>query len=109
MRCPVVALCATSLFALAGGAVRAQALPAPAAAPAAAPAPAPEPAVQRRVLEDDNVRIEELRVRGLNQRLTVQPKTAGVRAYEILPDEPGRDGVDRRTSAGQRVWRLLSF
>ncbi|MEP7281895.1 MAG: hypothetical protein ABI696_07930 [Rubrivivax sp.] len=105
MRRPVVALCATSLLAFAGGAVRAQALPAPAAAPAAAP----EPAVQRQVLEDDNVRIEELRVRGLNQRLTVQPKTAGVRAYEILPDEPGRDGVDRRTSAGQRVWRLLSF
>ena len=75
---------------------------------AADPAP-PEPAVQRQVLEDDNVRIEELRVRGVNQRLVVQPKTAGARAYEILPEEPGRDTTASRGAAGQRVWRLLSF
>jgi hypothetical protein len=69
----------------------------------------PEPAVQESVIEDDHVRVEELRVRGLNRRLTVQPKSPGAKAYEILPDEPGRDAADRRVTAGQRVWRVLSF
>jgi hypothetical protein len=104
-------LCATA------GAATAQ--PAPASATALppigaeqrAPAPAPtrEPAVQRQVLEDDQTRIEELRVRGVNRRLLVQPKIAGVAGYEILPEEPGRDAADRRAAGGQRVWRLLSF
>lgn len=76
------------------------------AIPAAA---APEPAVQRSVREDDNVRIEELRVRGINQRLVVQPKAASAPAYEILPRDPGRDAAQDRRSAGQRVWRLFDF
>lgn len=70
---------------------------------------APEPAVQRQVLEDDSVRIEELRVRGVNQRIVVKPKGEGVREYEILPAEPGRDSAQDRRAAGQRVWRLFSF
>lgn len=80
-----------------------------AAATAAAAAQPPEPDVQRQVLEDDNVRIEELRVRGQPQRLVVQPKTPGVAAYEILPPDPGRDTTPARQGAGQRVWRVLSF
>jgi hypothetical protein len=76
---------------------------------AAAQAAAPEPAVQRQTLEDDQVRIEELRVRGLNQRLVVRPKAAGVREYEIVPADPGRDATPGRTTAGQRVWRLFAF
>lgn len=72
-------------------------------------AAAPEPAVQRQVLEDDGVRIEELRVRGVNQRLVVRPKAASAPEYEILPAEPGRDAAQDRRAAGQRVWRLLSF
>lgn len=76
---------------------------------AGAQAAAPEPAVQRRVLEDDQVRIEELRVRGLNQHLVVRPKAAGARAYEIVPADPGRDATPGRTAAGQRVWRFLAF
>ncbi len=75
----------------------------------AAVAAAPEPAVQRQVLEDDGVRIEELRVRGVNQRLVVQPKAASAPAYEILPAEPGKDAAQDRRAAGQRVWRLFSF
>jgi hypothetical protein len=75
----------------------------------AAHAAAPEPAVQRQVLEDDGVRIEELRVRGVNQRLLVRPKAASAPAYEILPAEPGRDAAQDRRAAGQRVWRLFSF
>ena len=70
---------------------------------------APEPAVQRSVQEDDHVRLEELRVRGVNQRLVVQPKAASAPAYEILPADPGRDAAQDRRSAGQRVWRLFSF
>jgi hypothetical protein len=74
---------------------------------------APEPAVQRTVLEDDNVRIEELRVRGVNQRLVVRPKAnakgQAMPEYEILPAEPGRDSAQDRRAAGQRVWRLFSF
>jgi hypothetical protein len=75
----------------------------------AAAVAAPEPAVQRQVLEDDGVRIEELRVRGVNQRLVVRPKGEGSREYEILPAEPGRDAAQDRRAAGQRVWRLFSF
>jgi hypothetical protein len=79
------------------------------AAAASVHAAAPEPAVQRQTLEDDQVRIEELRVRGLNQRLVVKPKVAGAREYEIVPADPGRDATPGRTSAGQRVWRLFAF
>src|SRR5947209_16581015 len=57
----------------------------PAATPAAPPAslPAPmeadpqrggEPAVQRTVIDDSRARIEELRVRGQLQKVTVEPK-----------------------------------
>lgn len=69
-------------------------------------APAPEPEVKQRVHEDEGVRIEELRVRGQTQRIVVRPKTADVRPYQILPDEPVEV---RRAGAGQRVWQILSF
>ena len=77
-----------------------------AAAPAVA---APEPVVERQVLEDDNVRIEELRVRGVNRRLVVRPKAAGGVEYEIIPEAPAQDASQDKRSAGQRVWRLFSF
>jgi hypothetical protein len=83
------------------------------AQPAEPPAPGrsvPEPRVQRQVLEDDHVRIEELRVRGQARSLVVQPKLPGVAAYEILPPAPGLvAATPGRRGAGQRVWRLLSF
>ena len=84
-------------------------LPALAALALPAGAASPEPAVQRSVHEDDAVRIEELRVRGINRRIVVQPKAASAPAYEILPADPGRDEAADRRSAGQRVWRLFSF
>ena len=68
-----------------------------------------EPAVQHLVSEDDHVRIEELRVRGQTQRLTVQSKEAGVPAYDILQATPGQDPSKDRGAAGQRVWPVLSF
>jgi hypothetical protein len=76
---------------------------------AAHAAPPPEPAVRRTVVEDDGVRIEELRVRGLAKSIVVQPKASGVRAYEIVTGQDGRDLSQDRRSAGQRVWQVLAF
>jgi len=84
----------------------------------AGPAPAqevklpPEPKVQRIVIEDDAVRIEELRVRGQTQRIVVKPKNAA--EYEIIPAAGGRDPSQNRANsqpgaAGQRVWNILKF
>lgn len=71
----------------------------------------PEPKVQRTVIEDDSVRIEELRVRGLNTSLVVKPKHAAV--YEVVPTPGGRDPSQGRGgsqgAAGQRVWNVLKF
>ena len=70
-----------------------------------------EPRVQRSVIEDDSVRIEELRVRGLSTSLVVKPKHAA--AYEVVPTPGGRDPSQGRGSsqgaAGQRVWNVLKF
>lgn len=76
----------------------------------AAPSGPPEPAVQHVVIEDDRARIEELRVRGQNQRITVQPKQGG-KPYEVLPADGSRDmsSESTRGAAGQRVWHLFSF
>ena len=64
---------------------------------------------QRLVSEDDQVRIEELRLRGQTQRLTVQPKGGSGRPYEILQPPPGADATQHRDAAGQRVWPVLTF
>jgi hypothetical protein len=73
----------------------------------------PEPQVKQTVLEDDAVRIDELRVRGQVQRITVTPKAGGMRAYEIVPAGAGRDPSQgpphAQGTAGQRVWSLLRF
>jgi len=72
-----------------------------------------EPKVQVTVVEDDATRIEELKVRGQTQRITVQPKQGGMKGYEIIPADPGRDSTDsvdsQRGGAGKSVWRVLSF
>ena len=70
-----------------------------------------EPQVQRTVIEDDSVRIEELRVRGLDTRLIVKPKNAA--EYEVVPTPGGRDPSQGRGAskgaAGQRVWNIFKF
>lgn len=68
-----------------------------------------EPQVQHLVAEDDQVRIEELRVRGLTQRITVSPKGDGTRAYEIHTRPGGSDPSKGREGAGQSLWPVLSF
>lgn len=82
-----------------------------AALPALAQAPArAEPEIKRSVIEDDRVKIEELRVRGQVQRITVSPKASGVRAYEIVPPDAGRDASSQSKGlSGQRLWQLFSF
>jgi hypothetical protein len=78
--------------------------------PDAPPTPAPaEPAVQHTVIEDDNVRIEELRVRGQTQSITVKSKIPGVATYQIVPGSGARDPSAPGDTAGQRLWHFFSF
>jgi hypothetical protein len=68
--------------------------------------------IERIRIEDAGNRIDELRVGGQTQNITVQPK-ADVPAYEIQPDDlarsrpaQSRDGLAARK---QRVWNVLNF
>jgi hypothetical protein len=67
-----------------------------------------EPVVVRTVTQDDQVRIEETRVRGAVQRIVVEQKVGG--SYEITPPsattDPSRSPTPR---GGERRWRLFSF
>jgi hypothetical protein len=102
MRSRVVAL---ALLACVGTAVA----QVPAAAPKPLP-PRPDPQIKRTVIEDDQVRIEELRVRGQVQRITVSPKASGVRPYEIAPPDSGRDpSQPSKGISGHSLWQLFSF
>ena len=88
--------------------------PAPGAAAGAAPSGrGGEPVVQRTVLEDDGSRIEELRVRGQTQRISVKPKVGPRAGYEIIVGdgrrEPPAGGNADRGAVGQRVWHVFSF
>lgn len=71
-----------------------------------------EPRQQRTVVEDGRARIEELRVRGQLQRVTVTPKGRAPQ-YEIVVGDGGRDLSDgpspARGAVGKRVWNVLSF
>ena len=86
----------------------AQTAPAPAAT-----RPGAEPVVKRTVIEDDGARIDELKVRGHTQRITVTPKVGPKRGYEIITGDGSRDLGDgantSRGAAGKRVWNVLSF
>ena len=103
------------------------ALPAPAqAAPAAAAASAalpleeaeqktsrfPEPAIKHTVIEDRTTRIDELRVRGQLQKVTVSPR-GDVPGYEVLLGDSAHSGGEGpgtpRGATGKSVWNLLRF
>lgn len=83
--------------------------PAPASPSSALAASASRPASELRVIEDDQVRIEETRLRGQLQRITVSPKGSAMRAYEINVGPGGRDPSQDKSGAGQRVWSVLRF
>ena len=68
--------------------------------------------IERIRIEDNANRIEEVRVGGQTQNVTVQPK-ADVPAYEIQPNDLARnrpaDGRDGLAERKQRVWNVFSF
>ena len=83
-----------------------------ASASAAADKASNEPAVRRTVIDDSSARIEELRVRGQLQKVTVDPK-GGAPGYEILVGDGSRDlssGANTsRGATGKRVWNVFRF
>ena len=67
--------------------------------------------IQRIRTEDAGTRIDELRVGGETEKITVQPKTGGA-AYEVKPAEGARGTAPASTSTdtnGSRVWNVLKF
>ena len=67
--------------------------------------------VERIRIEDEGSRVDELRIGGQTQSITVQPKVGNLPAYEVQPS----DGVRNRprngaeTDTGSRVWNLKKF
>jgi hypothetical protein len=83
----------------------------PVTAEAPAPAGRPDKAIQRIRTEDAGSRIDELRVGGETQQITVQPKVGGA-AYEVKPAEGARGTPPASTNNdtnGSRVWNVLKF
>jgi hypothetical protein len=68
--------------------------------------------IERIRIEDGGNRIEELRVGGQTQNITVQPKV-DMPAYEIQPDDMARsrpaDSREGFSGRKQRVWNVLDF
>ncbi|ABM36791.1 conserved hypothetical protein [Polaromonas naphthalenivorans CJ2] len=71
----------------------------------------PDKKIERIRTEDAGTRIDELRVGGETQKITVQPKTGGA-AYEVKPAEGARGAAPAAASNdtnGSRVWNVLKF
>jgi Protein of unknown function (DUF2782) len=72
-----------------------------------------EPNVKHVVIEDEGSKIDELRVRGQVQRVTVTPKVGVAKPYEIIVSRGGRTAIagDPGTggAVGKRVWTVLDF
>ncbi len=105
----VLALC----LGVAGPAAAQSTAPERQAAPAANSASRTDRRIERILIEDSGARIDELRVGGETQSITVSPK-GGMPAYDILPAGAnlGPAGIDRGSSAargGTRVWKILGF
>jgi len=69
--------------------------------------------IERIRVEDGGARIDELRVGGQTQSITVQPK-ANVPAYEFQPTDlarsrPAENRDSLSSPSSQRVWNLLKF
>jgi len=104
---PLLGLLALATLAC-GGTAQAQAAK-PAAAPAAA-ASAARPPAHVKVIEDDNVRIEETQGRtGAVAKVTVRTKAPGAKDYDVQVAPAGRDPNQDKGSAGRRTWSVLSF
>jgi hypothetical protein len=80
---------------------------------AAGPTVIPQKAIERIRTEDAGSRIDEVRVGGETQSITVQPKTgSNLPAYEVLPSSNTKGSAPGSSSggtAGSRVWNVLKF
>ncbi|WP_159910598.1 hypothetical protein [Pantoea sp. 18069] len=66
--------------------------------------------VERIRVEDEGSRVDEVRIGGQTQSITVTPKVGDMPAYEVQPSE----GVRNRSrsssdTTGPRVWNMLKF
>jgi hypothetical protein len=107
---PLATLCAAQTPA------QTPAQPAQTVAPASAaeaPLGRPDQRIQRIRIEDAGSRIDEVRVGGQTQSITVQPKVGdGVPAYEVKPTDTAPGGAPSSSSndtTGSRVWNVLKF
>lgn len=77
--------------------------------------PPPEPKIERTVAEDDQVRIEELKVRGETKKVTVKNKNSKAPDYEIVVNDAGRESAGGtgtglpKSGSGTRVWNVFKF
>ena len=79
----------------------------PTAAESAKPAGRPDRQIERIRTQDAGSRIDELRVGGETQSITVQP-AGDVPAYEIKPADKSRSSTETGTT-GSRFWNILKF
>ena len=85
--------------------------------PLAATAPAlsarPDQTIQRIRTEDAGTRIDEVRVGGQTQSITVQPKTGvNTPAYEVKPPDSAKGNAPSQLNSdtnGSRVWNVFKF
>ena len=103
---PLATLCAAQTTAQ-------PALSAASAPSAAAPTGRPDQVIQRIRTEDAGSRIDEVRVGGETQSITVQPKTGtSMPAYEVKPSDTARGAApstSKSDTTGSRVWNVLKF
>lgn len=67
---------------------------------------------ERIEVEDAGSRVDELRIGGQTQSITVQPKTGELPAYEVQPPASqlhNRSRSDTNDTNGPRVWNVLKF
>lgn len=76
---------------------------------AEAPRSRPDSKIERIHIEDSGARVDELRVGGQTQTITVTPKDSAMPSYEVLPTDPGRSRQSEPGNVGPRVWNVLKF
>ena len=73
----------------------------------------PDKAIQHIRIEDAGTRIDEVRVGGETQSITVQPKTgSNLPPYEVKPSDSTKGSAPSTSSNetnGPRIWNVLKF
>jgi hypothetical protein len=64
--------------------------------------------IERIHVEDGNAKVDELRVGGQTQSITVTPKTNDARPYQVMPNDTessrNQGQPDSSSESGSRVW-----